>query len=204
MAKARAKSKVLSPREAVFAAARAAAEDGRWERVTLRGLSEAANVPFGQVYALFRSPPEVVAALLNGAIETAIAEPLPDATLSAKDRIFDAAMNVFDVLKDQRAAIGPMLAAYRWHPVGGAPVWRSLARFARVSLERAGIVATGAAGAARIAALTRSLAVVLAVFAEDDEGLSRTMAALDTRLREAERWAKRFGWDATPESSAPP
>jgi hypothetical protein len=199
------KARSLSPRDAVFTAARAAAEDGRWDRVTLRGLSEAANVPFGQVYALFRSPPEVVAGLLNGAIETAVADPLPDASLSPKDRIFDAAMNVFDALKDQRAAIGPMLSAYRWHPVGGAPVWRSLGRFARVSLERAGIVATGAAGAARVAALSRSLALVLAVFAEDDDGLSRTMAALDTRLREAERWAKRFGWDdAKPESSAPP
>lgn len=195
----------MPPREAVFAAARAAAEDGRWDRVTLRGLSEAANVPFGQVYALFRSPAEVVAALLNGAIDTAVAEPLPDETLSPKDRVFDAAMNVFDALKDQRAAIGPMLAVYRWKPLAGGPVWRSLARFARVSLERAGIGAEGAAGGARVAALARSLALVLAVFAEDEDGLSRTMAALDTRLREAERWAKRLGWgDARPEASPPP
>jgi hypothetical protein len=196
MAKARtSKAKPLPPREALFAAARAAAEDGRWDRVTLRGLSEAAAVPFGQVYALFRSPAELVAGLLNEAIERAIAEPLPDASLSPKDRIFDAAMNVFDLLKDQRAAIGPMLSAYRWHPVGGAPVWRSLGRFARVSLERAGVSAEGAAGAARVAALARSLALVLAVFAEDEDGLSRTMAALDTLLREAERWAKRLGWN---------
>lgn len=206
MAKAKsAKTKASDPKAAIFAAARAAAEDGRWDRVTLRGLSEAAGVPFGQVYALYRSPAEVVAALLNGAVEAAMAEPLPDASLSAKDRIFDAAMNVFDLLKDQRAAIGPMLAAYRWHPVAGAPVWRSLARFARVSLERAGVGATGAAGGARVAALARTLALVLAVFAEDEDGLARTMAALDTRLREAERWAKRLRWDdARPEASQSP
>ena len=57
------------------------------------------------------------------------------------------------------------------------------------------VAAARAAGAARVAALSRSLFLVLAVFAEDDEGLSRTMAALDTRLREAEGWAKRLGWD---------
>src|SRR5262245_943661 len=106
----------LPPREAVFAAARAAAEDGRWGRVTLRGLSEAANVPFCQVYALFRSPADVVAGLLADALDAAIADALPDASLSPKDRIFDAAMNVFDALKPHRAGIAGMLAAYRWKP----------------------------------------------------------------------------------------
>lgn len=204
MAKIRSTKSKLSPREALYAAARAAAEDGRWDRVTIRTLSEAASVPFGQVYALFRSPAEVVAALLGEAVDKAIAEPLPEASLSAKDRIFDAAMNVFDTLKDQRAALGPMLAAYRWYPVSGAPVWRSLARFARVTLERAEVGAQGPAGAARVAALARSLALVLAVFSEDEDGLSRTMAALDTRLREAERWAKRFGWDDIRPAASPP
>ncbi|MCC6921217.1 MAG: TetR/AcrR family transcriptional regulator [Alphaproteobacteria bacterium] len=195
------KSHSSDPRGALLAAALAAAEDGRWQAVTLRTLSEAAGVPFGQAYALFQSPGDVAAAVLNDAVIASMAEALPDASLSPKDRIFDAAMNVFDHLKDRRSGLGGLLAAYRWRPVAGAAFWRSLGRFARVSLERAGVGADGAAGAARIAALTRTLALVLAVFAEDDDGLSRTMAALDTRLHEAERWAKRLGWGRASEAA---
>jgi len=195
------KSHPSDPRGALLAAALAAAEDGRWQAVTLRALSEAAAVPFGQAYALFHSPGDVAAAVLNDAVLAATAEPLPDASLSPKDRIFDAAMNVFDRLKDRRSGLGGFMATYRWRPVAGGAFWRSLGRFARISLERSGVAADGAAGAARVAALTRVLALVLAVFAEDDDGLSRTMAALDTRLREAERWAKRFGWDKALEAA---
>ncbi|BCW88582.1 hypothetical protein sos41_17230 [Alphaproteobacteria bacterium SO-S41] len=184
----------VPPREAIIAAALKIADDGGWRAATLRELSEAAALPFAEVYGLFETPGHVAAAVLGDAVTAAMDEVLPDASLSPKDRIFDAAMNVFDGLKDRRTALGAMLAAYRLRPIAGAPALGALARFARVTLERAGIGAGGAAGAARIAVLARALSLVLGVFAEDDAGLSRTMAALDTRLREAERWAKRLGW----------
>ena len=186
----------ISPREAIIVAALKIAEAGGWRAATLRELSEAAALPFGEVYGSFKTPAHVAGAVLGDAVRAAMEEPLPDTSLSPKDRIFDAAMNVFDGLKDRRAALGAMIAAYRLRPMSGAPVLGALARFARVTLERAGVGADGAAGAARIAVLARTLALVLGVFAEDDAGLSRTMAALDTRLRESERWAKRLGWSA--------
>lgn len=195
---------IQPPRAAIIDAALTIAGEGGWRTATLRDLSVAAALPFGEVYELFETPAHVAAAVLNEAVTAAMAEPLPDASLSPKDRIFDAAMNVFDALKDRRAALGAMLSAYRLRPLVGAPVLGALSRFARVTLERAGVEAAGVIGGARIAVLARSLALVLAVFADDDEGLSRTMAALDTRLREAERWAKRLGWGARPESARSP
>jgi AcrR family transcriptional regulator len=193
-AKPVAKPVPMDPRDDVIAAALNIAASGEWPGVTIRGLSEAASVPFGEAYAAFPSPAHVAAAVLNRGVQAAIDEMLPEASLSAKDRLFDAVMNVLDTLKDNRAALGEMLASYRWKPVIGAPVFGVLGRFARVSLDRAGIATEGAAGAARVAALSRTLWLVLGVYAEDDDGLPRTMAALDTRLREAERWAKRLGW----------
>lgn len=195
---------IQPPRAAIIDAALTIAGAGGWRTATLRDLSVAAALPFGVVYELFETPAHVAAAVLNEAMTAAMAEPLPDASLSPKDRIFDAAMNVFDALKDRRAALGAMLATYRLRPIIGAPLLGALSRFARVTLERAGVGAAGAVGAARIAVLARSLALVLAVFAEDDDGLSRTMAALDTRLREAERWAKRLGWGVRRESAPLP
>lgn len=185
----------FDPRAALIEAALERAQQDGWRGATLRDLSEAAAVPFADVYEAFRTPAHVPASVLGDAVDVALGEPLPDGSLAVKDRVFDAAMNVFDALRDRRAGLGGMLDIYGARALSGAPVWRALARFARVSLERAGVPTDGAAGAARVAALSRTLWLVLKVFAEDDDGLSRTMAALDTRLREAERWAKRLGWD---------
>lgn len=181
-----------SPRDLMIDAARAHAQ--AWRKVTLRDIAEGAGVTFADVYAAFPTPADLVAGLIDDATDAAIAQPVPDTSLSPKDRVFDAAMNAFDALKDRRQGVGDMVAAYRFDPLGGAPVWRAIGRLARVSLERAGVGASGLTGAARVAALTRTLFLVIGVFAEDDDGLARTMAALDTRLREAERWAKRLGW----------
>lgn len=195
MAPRKSKTAPADPRSAIIDSALRLAAAGRWRSATLDDLAAAAALPLGEVYALFETPAHVAAAILAGGVAASMEAPPPEASLSPKDRLFDAAMNVLDALKDRRAALGAMLAAYRFRPLAGAPVFGALARFARVALERAGLGAGGPAGAARVAALSRSLFLVLAVFAEDDEGLSRTMAALDTRLREAEGWAKRLGWD---------
>lgn len=198
------KTKPADPRAAIVETALRLAAEGRWRGLSLDDLAKEAALPVSEVYALFETPAHVAAAILASAVAASMDAPPPETSLSPKDRLFDAAMNVLDALKDRRAALGAMLAAYRFRPLAGAPVLGALARFARVALERAGIDAGGAAGAARIAALSRSLWLVLQVFGNDDEGLSRTMAALDTRLREAEGWAKRFGWGAKPESARSP
>lgn len=198
------KTKPADPRAAIVETALRLAAEGRWRGLSLDDLAKEAALPVSEVYALFETPAHVAAAILASAVAASMNAPPPETSLSPKDRLFDAAMNVLDALKDRRAALGAMLAAYRFRPLAGAPVLGALARFARVALERAGIGAGGAAGAARIAALARSLWLVLQVFGGDDEGLSRTMAALDTRLREAEGWAKRFGWGAKPESARSP
>ena len=181
-------------RQAVIDATLEIAAEGGWADVTLRALAERAEVPFAQVYGAFRTPAHVVAAVLNEAVTASLEEALPDGALSIRDRAFDAAMNVLDALKPRRAALGAMLRSYRLRPLAGAPALGAVARFARVTLERAGAGADGAGGAARIASTARLLWRVLGVFAADDEGLSKTMAELDARLRDAEGWAKRLGW----------
>jgi hypothetical protein len=62
-------------------------------------------------------------------------------------------------------------------------------------LTAAGISSTGGRGLIRAQALAFVWARVMRVWLDDDDpGLARTMAALDKRLREAERAAMQIDW----------
>ena len=62
-------------------------------------------------------------------------------------------------------------------------------------LAAAGIPATGRRGLLRAQGLALVWARVMRTYLDDDDpGLARTMAALDKRLREAERVAMRLDW----------
>ncbi len=62
-------------------------------------------------------------------------------------------------------------------------------------LAAAGISATGRRGLIKAQGLALVWARVMRVYLDDDDpGLARTMAALDKRLREAERVVMRLDW----------
>lgn len=185
------------PRAALIAAALDAAREDIWAQASLERLAEDAGLSPDAALALFASPAAIPAALIEDARASSLQKPRPDASLSAKDRIFDAVMDGFDGLKPVRRELGAMLAVYKRRPLSGIPAAVSLAAFAEAALIRAGVDARSLTGRLRVAELTRLISAVLSVFAADDDGLSRTMAQLDQRLRRAEAWARRLGWDET-------
>jgi len=175
-------------------AALAIAAEGGWAEATLRGIAERAGLSYAEAWAIARTPEAVVRCLLHQARDAAMAAPLPDGSLSAKDRIFDAAMQVLEALEPAREGLSAMARTYRRRPLQGAELAGAVAGLARLSLDRAGVTASGLSGGVRVAALSRILLRMLQDFGADEDGLPATMAALDQRLREAESWAKRLGW----------
>jgi hypothetical protein len=109
---------------------------------------------------------------------------------SPRDRLFDVLMRRIEALTPYKAATRSLMRSARRN-AGLAFALNALAtRSQRWMLEAAGIGAHGPKGALRAQGAALMFARVLGVWLDDDEeGLDRTMAALDRGLSSAERWA---------------
>jgi hypothetical protein len=109
---------------------------------------------------------------------------------SARDRLFDVLMRRFDVLDAYKAAIGRISSAACRDPLIGMAAGAGLLRSMGLMLEAAGIGSNGLRGMVRRKGLAAIYGATLRDWLKDDTAdKSRTMAALDGRLRRAEAWA---------------
>jgi len=107
-----------------------------------------------------------------------------------RERLFDVLMRRLETLAPDKAAIRSLMRSARRHP-GLALALNGLAvRSQRWMLTAANIDAAGRRGIVRAQGLALLFAGVLRTFVEDeDEGLARTMAALDRALARGQRWS---------------
>jgi len=170
------------------------AEKG-YAAVTLRDAGEAAGLGLAE---LFRHFPDKVA-LVGAVMARTDAEVLagvsrqrdPDET--ARDRLFDVMMRRYDALKPHRVALTAVRRAAVRDPLLALALAPNVRRSMAAMLEAAGLSSDGVAGAMRQSGLLAIHYAVLRVFARDDTAdLSKTMAALDSRLKAAEKWAQVF------------
>src|SRR5260370_27804990 len=105
------------------------------------------------------------------------------------ERLFDVLMRRLEALAPHRAAIRSLMRSARRHP-SLALAFNSLAvKSQRWMLTAANIDAAGPRGIVRAQGLALLFAGVLRTFVDDeDEGLARTMAALDRALARGQRW----------------
>jgi hypothetical protein len=108
----------------------------------------------------------------------------------ARERLFDVLMRRLEALAPYKDAVHSIMRSARRNP-GLAFALNALAvRSQHWMLEAAGIGASGPRGALRAQGAALMFARVLSVWINDeDEGLDRTMSALDRGLSSAERWA---------------
>jgi len=171
----------------VDAALALAAREG-WRRVSLAAIAAEAGMSVLELYAVYRSKAAILdgfhrridAAALTGVDSVADERP--------RDRLFDIVMRRFDALsphKDAVAAVARDAVADPLAALCGVP---SLLNSMSWMLEAAGVSASGWIGRARVKLL---LGIYLSVFrvwlSDDSPDMTRTMAALDSRLRHAER-----------------
>jgi AcrR family transcriptional regulator len=158
------------------------------------GLAEVAGragIKLSQLRAEFGSTLAILAAHIKDIDRIVLAGGDADmAEENPRDRLFDVLMRRLEALAPYKASTRSLMRSARRN-AGLALALNALAtRSQRWMLEAAGIGAHGPKGALRAQGAALMFARVLAVWINDDEeGLDRTMAALDRGVASAERWS---------------
>ena len=139
---------------------------------------------FGSVLAIFAAHiKDIDCAVLAGGDADMVEE-------SPRERLFDVLMRRLDALAPYKEAIRSIMHSARRNPGLALALNAMAVRSQHWMLEAAGISSTGPRGAVRAQGAALMFARVLLVWVNDEEeGLERTMAALDRGLASAERWA---------------
>jgi len=138
---------------------------------------------FGSTLAIYAAHvKEVDRLVLDGGEADLTEEPV-------RERLFDVLMRRIEALAPYKEAVRSLIRSARRNP-GLAFAANAIAvRSQQWMLEAAGIPASGPRGALRAQGAALMFARVVGVWLDDEEeGLDRTMAALDRGLARAQRW----------------
>jgi hypothetical protein len=165
------------------------------------GLAQAAGAA-GLEIATFAQHGITLASLLRAIdrmFDAAATAGSPDAEADqpARERLFDAIMRRIEAMEPHKPAILAIRAMEHADPGARAALAGQRLASALWLLEAAGVPVLGLKGAARAAGLARVLAKAEAAWREDGPDFTRTMAALDGALRDAEAWDGRLRAFAT-------
>ena len=175
--------------------------------VALRDVAEAAGLGLAELYKVYPDKVALVSAFL-AKIDAEVLAGTPsrsDPEETARDRLFDAMMRRYDALRPYREALGAIRQAGLRDPVLALAIGPALRRSMAAMLEAASVPSEGLTGALRQNGLLAIHYAVSRVYDKDETtDLSKTMAALDSRLKMAERWAQLFAkYVKSPEKPKP-
>ena len=173
----------------LISAALGLAAEKPWAQVTLADIAERAGSTLVALKAEFASKGDILAAFTQLADDEMLRRaPRRSESASPRDALFEVIMSRFDVLEPYKGALKSIAA-------GGLPEPQQVSRLLTTQgwmLEAAGIGSDGIDGSVKTAGLATLYASVFRVWLEDeDQGLARTMAALDRRLRRGQRSLER-------------
>lgn len=177
----------------VDAALRLAATSG-WSGLSLGEIAQAAGIGLAEFRNEFSSKADILAAYTRMVDDAVLAKVgTADAALSPRDRLFDVLMTRFELMAPQKPGLRRIAADLRSSPGEGLAQFGVAARSVYWMLAAAGISAEGRHGALRVPGVMSIYARAFDIWLEDDDpGLARTMAALDSRLRRGERFVQRL------------
>jgi AcrR family transcriptional regulator len=163
--------------------------------VALRDVAEAAGLGLAELYRVYPNKVALVAAFM-AKIDAEVLVGTPtrnDPEETARDRLFDVMMRRYDAMRPYREALASIRHAGMRDPMLAFAIGPSLRRSMAAMLEAASVPSEGFTGALRQNGLMAIHAAVSRVYDKDETAdLSKTMAALDSRLKTAERWAQLF------------
>jgi AcrR family transcriptional regulator len=161
----------------------------RFEDIGLAEVAGRAGLKLSQLRAEFGSTLAIYAAHVKK-IDEAVLDGSGDMGEEPhRDRLFDILMRRLEKLAPHKEAVRSMLASARHRPGLAFALNAMAVRSHKWMLEAAGISTSGPRGALRAQGAALLFARVAQVWLDDDEeGLDRTMAALDRGLASAERW----------------
>lgn len=163
--------------------------------VSLREVAEAAGLGFADLYRVYPDKLSLAAAFM-ARIDAEVMAGTPssiDPEETPRDRLFDVMMHRYDALRPHRAALRALRRAGTRDPMLAIAMGPPLRRSMAAMLEAASVASDGLPGALRQNGLLAIHYAVSRVFDRDEtQDLSKTMAALDSRLKTAERWSQLF------------
>lgn len=182
------------PRNKVVDALMALAAERPFDEVTLSELAERAGVTLAEIRESYDGRLGVLADYIRQVDERVLAGiDVALATEGPRERLFDILIARFEAHAPHKAAIRNIVRATRREPLLALELNRIVMTSMAWMLAGAGISSTGGRGLFRAQGLALIWARVMRVWLNDDDpGLARTMAALDKRLREAERLVVRL------------
>jgi AcrR family transcriptional regulator len=161
-----------------------------WRTLSLADIAAATGLTLAQLYAVFPSKRAVLAAFerrLNEQTLTGAAS----AEDSIRDRLFERVMRRLDALAPHKAAVRALVRDLPWDPavaLCGGPRFMNAMRW---MAESAGVETRGIAGMLRVKGLAAVyLATLRAWLTDDSADNTKTMAALDRALKQAEFFAR--------------
>jgi AcrR family transcriptional regulator len=164
-----------------------------WSRIQLHQIAARAGISLADLYK--EAPTKhMILCLLSRQVNEAV---LRGHTVSAestdtpRERLFEVLMARFDALRPFRAGLKSVADDLSRDPGAAALLALLLPGAMAWMLEAANIDTTGMNGPVKTAVLTALYAKVLRTWlAETGEDDARTMAELDRRLKQTERWLK--------------
>jgi len=196
-----------SPKEAVLDAFLRLVGEKGYAEVTLRDVAAAAGLGLAELYRLYPDKVALVSAFM-ARIDAEVLAGTPtgvDPEETARDRLFDVMMRRYDALKSHRQALHTVRRAATRDPLLALAIGPALRRSMALMLEAASLSSDGLRGALRQNGLMAIHHAVWRVFDQDETAdLSKTMAALDSRLKTAERWSQILERNARSRRPEPP
>jgi AcrR family transcriptional regulator len=159
------------------------------EQIGLAEIATGAGVSLPELRSLFDSKVGILAAHMREVDRAVLAGSDADmADEPPRERLFDVLMRRLEVLAPHRQAVRSLRRSAMCNPGLALAVNRLSVRSQQWMLTAAGINASGPKGMVRAQGLSLLLADVMRTWIDDDdEGLARTMAALDRALARGQR-----------------
>jgi AcrR family transcriptional regulator len=176
-------------RDKAIDAALALAAEGPWSDVTLQDIAARAGLPLADVAEEFATKLSVVRGFMRRTDRKVLETLDPEnAGEPARERLLDVLIGRFEALNPHKAAVRGLWEALARDPDALAVLNRAVVRSQLAMMAGAGVNADGLSGMARAQGLATIFYRTMGVWLDDeDPGMARTMAALDRRLRDAER-----------------
>ena len=157
-----------------------------WRRLAMADIAERADLPLAEVIGLFPRRDAILGAYIK-TIDTRMLAAGIEAGESVRDRLFEVIMRRFEAMAPERRALAVILRESGDDPLALLCGMRRFLHSMALALEASGLSSSGLIGLARIKGLSAVTLYALRAFLGDDSpDLSRTMAALDRALRQAE------------------
>jgi AcrR family transcriptional regulator len=178
-------------RERAIDALMALLAEKRFEQIALTEIASAADVSLAELRDTFGSKLAILGgftkdidrAVLSGGDADMADEP-------PRERLFDVLMRRLEALAPYRPAIQSLVRSARCNPGLALALNRMATRSQQWMLAAAAIESSGPKGMIRAQGLALMFAAILRTwFDDEDEGLARTMAALDRALARGQHWS---------------